>query len=143
MFDSNPLDQELKEHHEPVRLHCRYLPLPLGMRRRRRPSLGSVTVTSVDQTGVVGTELSLPVEARLLDTTGVPLAGKTITFVATDTGSLSQPSATSDADGYVKTRWTLGGFAGSQFVVFRANDDSGTPVNYAHVHGACNPRTAG
>ena len=40
------------------------------------PSLGSVTVTSVDQTGVVGTELSLPVEARLLDTTGVPLAAR-------------------------------------------------------------------
>lgn len=102
--------------------------------------IAAVTVSAGDgQTAVVGTELPDLIVARVLDHAGQPVAGKLIHFVITaGGGAVSSDSATSDTNGNVSTRWTLGTGAGAQAVEVQAPGADGTAVTYATFHAvAC------
>jgi hypothetical protein len=78
------------------------------------------------QDAVVGTELRLPLTARLLNAEGTAVAGQAVAFVVTGGGgSVFAPSSTSDSDGVVSDRWTLGTIAGAQAVELRWVDGQG------------------
>lgn len=61
------------------------------------------------QQATVGTALALPLEVRVVDRLGSPMAGRQVTFaVASGGGSLSSTGGASGANGIVSTTWTLG-----------------------------------
>jgi adhesin/invasin len=61
------------------------------------------------QVAAAGTLLATPVVMRVLDASGMPLQGKPISFAVTaGGGSVDPATATSDANGEAKARWTLG-----------------------------------
>jgi hypothetical protein len=71
----------------------------------------------------------------LLDEAGAPLVGSAVNFrVSSGNGTLFSGSATSDSQGLVRERWTLGTSAGLQSVEIRAVDASGNGVVYATFH---------
>lgn len=65
------------------------------------------------QTGVPGQPLPNPVAVRVLDATQRPVSGATVNFIARD-GSANPTQASTDAEGYARTTWTLGAAAGPQ-----------------------------
>ena len=75
---------------------------------------GSITpVTASGLTAVVGTSIAQPIEVRVLGTDQQPLAGASVTFTVTaGGGSVSDASATTNADGIASTKWTLGPLVG-------------------------------
>ena len=72
-----------------------------------------VLASGGDQTGVAGQPLANPVAVRVLDASLRPVSGATVNFIARD-GSVDPSQASTDADGYARTTWTLGANAGSQ-----------------------------
>ncbi|MBC8123675.1 MAG: DUF4082 domain-containing protein [Gemmatimonadaceae bacterium] len=77
---------------------------------------GTSTLSKVsgdNQNGTVGTALSEPLVVRLTDSSDNPQAGVTISFAITaGDGSISNTSATTDANGQTSTVLTLGATAG-------------------------------
>lgn len=75
-------------------------------------TLSAGTITPIDASGltaVVGTALAEPVKVQVLSTDQQPLAGAVVAFTVTaGGGSLSDASATTNADGIATTRWTMG-----------------------------------
>ncbi len=70
------------------------------------------------QSGVVGLPLGAPVEVRVLDRLGVPIAGQAVTFsVAQGGGAVTQSAVISGVDGIASTQWTLGSGAGSSHLL--------------------------
>ncbi|MFL5542311.1 MAG: Ig-like domain-containing protein, partial [Longimicrobiaceae bacterium] len=65
------------------------------------------------QTGAAGQPLPNPVVARVLDAGSKPVSGATVNFIAKD-GSADPTQASTDAEGYARTTWTLGSAAGPQ-----------------------------
>ncbi|HSU15878.1 Ig-like domain-containing protein [Longimicrobium sp.] len=72
-----------------------------------------VLASGGNQTGVAGQPLPNPVAVRVLDATSRPVSGATVNFIARD-GSADPTQASTDADGYARTTWTLGTAAGTQ-----------------------------
>jgi Bacterial Ig-like domain (group 1)/Bacterial pre-peptidase C-terminal domain len=73
------------------------------------------------QTGTVGTALADSLAVRATDRHGNPVAGVTVSFtVASGEASLSAASAVTSADGYARTRLTLGRQAGTVAVAAAA-----------------------
>lgn len=69
------------------------------------------------QTALVGAALPAPVVLRVTAVDALPVAGVTVNFsVTTGGGSLSAPSAVSDANGDVSVNWTLGALPGVQAI---------------------------
>lgn len=65
------------------------------------------------QTGAVGTPLAAPLRVLLQDRLGAPVPGVSVSFaVRSGDGSLSAPTAVSDANGIAAVAWTLGTGAG-------------------------------
>lgn len=61
------------------------------------------------QSATIGTALAMPLQARVHDRLGSPMAGQSVNFVVTSgSGSVGTPTSTSAADGIVSTTWTLG-----------------------------------
>ncbi|MDH5235040.1 MAG: Ig-like domain-containing protein [Gemmatimonadota bacterium] len=61
------------------------------------------------QSGVIGLPLAQPIQARVEDRLGSPMAGVPVQFVVTSgSGSVGTPTVTSDAAGLASTTWTLG-----------------------------------
>ena len=74
-------------------------------------------VSGDDQTGTVGQVLSEPLVVRVEDRGGSAVSGASLLFTAGDgSGSVTETTATSDADGRASTTWTLGTTAGPQEV---------------------------
>ena len=72
------------------------------------PGGSALLIQSGDgQSGRVGTELQVPLFARLVNGSGQPIAGVTVTW-APSAGTANPASSTTDADGVTLTRWTLG-----------------------------------
>jgi hypothetical protein len=70
--------------------------------------------------------------ARLLNKSGLAIAGQTVTFkVVTGGGSVFAGASTSDANGFARERWTLGTAAGLQKVEVRSVDANGQAVVWA------------
>jgi hypothetical protein len=81
------------------------------------------------QTGEVGQPLALPVEVRVDDRLGNPIAGTAVTFsVPSGSGSSGSASATTGTDGKAATTWTLGQAAGSGHVLIAGG--AGQAVNF-------------
>jgi uncharacterized protein YjdB len=72
-----------------------------------------VLASGGSQTGTAGQPLPNPVAVRVLDATSRPVSGATVNFIAKD-GSADPTQASTDAEGYARTTWTLGTVAGTQ-----------------------------
>lgn len=95
--------------------------------------IASVAVAGGDgQTAAAGSELPNPIVAKILDSEGQPVSGQLVNFVViSGGGTVSSGAVTSDSNGNVITRWTLGTVAGTQAVDVQLPDESGTAVTYA------------
>ncbi len=81
------------------------------------------------QTGSVNALLADSIVLRTLAIDSIPVAGVIVSFaVATGNGSLATLSDTSDANGAVSTRWTLGGALGAQTITATATGLTGSPL---------------
>ncbi len=61
------------------------------------------------QSATIGTALAMPLQARVHDRLGSPMAGQSVSFVVTSgSGSVGTPTSTTAADGIVSTTWILG-----------------------------------
>jgi adhesin/invasin len=83
------------------------------------------------QSAVVGTELSQPLVARVEDANGNPVVGQVVNFhVTKGNGSVFAGSASTNANGIVQERWTLGtSTADRQVIEARAVDsNTGAPL---------------
>jgi len=70
------------------------------------------------QSAVVQTALAQPLQVKLADRLGAPMAGIAVSFsVMSGGGTLSTSSATTGADGLASTRWTLGTVSGTSHAV--------------------------
>ena len=80
------------------------------------PVPATVTVQAGDgQRAPAGRRLATPVRAQIVSRGGRPLAGVAVGFGLTDTtGRVEQDVDTSDAEGLVRTSWTLGPHPGRQ-----------------------------
>ncbi|MBF5042253.1 hypothetical protein FGE12_07575 [Aggregicoccus sp. 17bor-14] len=79
------------------------------------------------QTGRIGEALAEPLVARLVDERDEPIAGQTISFVVTSGGGSAFAGAgTTNSDGYVRERWTLGMTTAEPQKVEARMVDSGT-----------------
>lgn len=101
-----------------------------------------VMVSGDGQIGAVGVPLADSLVVRLSDDNGNGVGGQPITWVvATGGGSVSPVTATTNPNGFAKTRWTLGGSAGSNLlnavssglpsVPFTATAQAGTAAKLA------------
>lgn len=88
--------------------------------------------TTNNQTGQVGTALTRPLAAQVTDQFGNGVAGITVNWtIASGAGTLSSPSAVTDADGRASVTWTLGATPGAQTVSATAPAVAGaTPVTF-------------
>ncbi len=92
------------------------------------PAPASIQIVSGDsQSGVVGTDLALPLVAKLLDATGRGVRDQAVTFAVIGGGGVVTPSLiTSDQEGVVRARWTLGtSTAVAGLVEARVGSDNG------------------
>ncbi|MEX2531195.1 MAG: invasin domain 3-containing protein [Gemmatimonadota bacterium] len=76
-----------------------------------------------NQTGTVGTALGQPLEARVTDSFGNPVAGVSVSWT-TSNGSASPTPSTTNAQGIAATSWTLGSTPGSQSLTASAAGQS-------------------
>lgn len=85
-----------------------------------------------NQSATVGTDLPNPLVAQLLNAWAEPIAGQVVNFrVTLGGGSVFAGAAASDADGFVRERWTLGTVSGPQRIEVRSVDPQGAGVAYA------------
>ena len=68
-----------------------------------------------NQAGVVNTTLPKPCIVEVVDASGIPVQGATVTWtVLTGGGSVSSSSVDSDVNGEAPVNWTLGSTVGEQ-----------------------------
>ncbi|BDU70453.1 hypothetical protein GETHOR_25540 [Geothrix oryzae] len=93
-------------------------------------TLASIAISSGDnQTAVVGTQLSAPLVAQVLNKQGQPIPGFVVNFVVTSGGGeIFAKTMISDANGLAGGIWTLGTIAGVQTMEARAITPSGTII---------------
>ncbi|WKW10924.1 Ig-like domain-containing protein [Pseudogemmatithrix spongiicola] len=85
-----------------------------------------------DQGARAGTTLPRPVQVRVTDQNGTPVANVIVNFEpGTGSGTVSPVSAQSNAQGIVQTNWTLGATPGAQTLTARSNFASPITVNAA------------
>lgn len=91
---------------------------------------GPVTSLSVvaggGQSATAGSALPSLVETHATDRFGNSVSGVTVTFSASDGGSFSPASATTDAGGRAASRWTLGATTGTQTATITSGGASAT-----------------
>lgn len=90
------------------------------------PVAGATIAGGDAQTGTVGLQLAKPLTVQVLSVGGTPDSGQAVTFrVISGGGTLSTPTATTDASGLASTQWTLGHVvADSQVVVASMGTDT-------------------
>ncbi len=78
-------------------------------------------LSGAGQQARVGQALPQPLTVRLLDASGRPIAGQTVSFVVVSGGGqVFAGHASSDVEGLASERWTLGTIAGTQGLEVRA-----------------------
>jgi hypothetical protein len=101
------------------------------------------TIAGQAQTGPVGVELPATLTARVLNSSGAPIAGQRVDFRVTAGGGRAFAGAVvSDAEGYARERWTLGTTAGPQAMEVRAVDGNGQSVVFARFTASALPGPA-
>lgn len=89
-------------------------------------------VSGNNQTGVAGAELPAPIVGRIVDSSGNALGARVLTFhVKSGGGTLFVGSATSDSNGLISDRWTLGPGTGAQQVEIRGGGGGAGGTVYA------------
>lgn len=92
------------------------------------------------QTGILNAPLSDSIVVRTLASDDVPVAGVIVTFaVATGGGALTALEDTSDANGNVSTKWTLGTALGAQSITATAAGLTGSPLTLTATAQAGEP----
>ena len=86
------------------------------------------------QTGTVGASLPVPIVVRVLDARGRAVPSVTVNFTPAS-GSVQQPSASTDGNGSVSVLWTLGTLAGSQTLTVSINGVTPIVVNATAAPG--------
>lgn len=99
---------------------------------------GVVQKTGGDaQTGEVGTALPVPLEVRVDDRLGVPIAGVSVGFTVTaGGGSVASASVTTSSEGKARTTWTLGTVAGAPQTVVASAQGKTASFSATAVAGA-------
>ncbi|MBM4193469.1 MAG: hypothetical protein FJ202_03695 [Gemmatimonadetes bacterium] len=114
-------------------------------------------VSGDQQTASIGSTLSLPVRAKVVDAGGQPVEGATVTWSVRAGGGSANPAAgISDANGNVSTNWTMGttlgaaklvGILANSFVldsaVFTATTTTGPVASLTRVSGDSQTTNAG
>jgi hypothetical protein len=80
------------------------------------------------QAGVVGTMLTLPLAVQVTNDSGVPVEGVTVSWSATNGGSVSASTSTTSPDGLARVLRTLGPTPGAYATQAEAAGLSGSPV---------------
>lgn len=89
-------------------------------------------VSGGDQIGLVGTALSEQLVVKVTDQSGAPMQGVAVAFAVTEGGgSVSPPSAASDASGLARSTWTLGPSEGAQSAQVSSTGLSGSPISFS------------
>ncbi len=82
------------------------------------------------QNGVVSQALAEPLVVRVLDPSGVPVAGVTVTWAAQGGGSVSPDTVPTDSDGLASTQRFLGPTVGDQTTTAAVDGVEGSPVTF-------------
>lgn len=93
-------------------------------------------VASASLAGPAGSTLPEAVEVRVLGSDDQTLAGATVSFSADHGGTVDPASATTDANGVARTRWTLGTAAGANILTATAGGVSTTIAATVTAAGA-------
>jgi len=90
-------------------------------------------VSGNTQTGPINTELPQPLVVRVTDASGHPVQGQIVNFrVTSGGGSMFAGAGSTNAQGIVQDRWTLGPDVGQQTAEARAVDNkTGAPIVFA------------
>src|SRR5438067_5894189 len=94
------------------------------------PVATTITVTSGDaQTIVAGAAASTPLSVKVVDASGAPMSGVTVTWtLASGSGTLSAATSTTDANGVATVTYTAGLTAGTATVTATAG--ALTPITF-------------
>lgn len=107
------------------------------------PAAGPPVLTVVGATqfaGAPGYALDDSVAVRVTTSTGAPMANASVAFeVSAGGGAVSPGSATTDADGVARARWTLGGQEGANSLRASLPTSSATPAVSFAASGAFGP----
>jgi hypothetical protein len=71
-------------------------------------SSGLASVSATRQTGRAGQAVGSPPAVKVVDPSGTPVAGVTVSFAVTGGGGVSPATGVSGSDGIVRTAWQLG-----------------------------------
>jgi len=94
---------------------------------------GIALVSGDDQSGAVGTTLSLPLVVVVADKFGNPIPGVTVEWSVTGGGSVSAATTVSGENGQASVTRTLGPTAGEQTTLATAAGLAGSPVTFSHT----------
>lgn len=87
-------------------------------------------LTGDEQTGLVSEALPDPLVVRVLDQTGRPIAGVSVTWMAQGGGSVSPETVPTDAAGLASAVRVLGETAGEQTTTAEVSGLEGSPVTF-------------
>lgn len=117
-------------------ISCGETTVSVPLAAARVEAVGSSTLS-----GTAGQLLTDPIDVRVLASDNEPLAGITVSFAVTSgAGSVSPASATTDANGVARTRWTLGRTAGAN--VLTASAGQGVSATFSATGRAGRAATA-
>jgi len=94
---------------------------------------GIAPVSGNEQSGPVGSELTLPLVVQVTDQFFNPIAGVTVNWSVTGGGSVSAASTVTGEDGKTQVTRTLGNAAGPQTTLASSQDLAGSPVTFTHT----------
>ena len=94
---------------------------------------GIALASGDDQSGPVGSDLSLPLVVQVTDRFANPIAGVAVTWSITGGGSVSATSTVTGADGTTQVTRTLGSQAGTQTTLATSEGLAGSPVTFTHT----------
>ena len=95
-------------------------PVRFGATALAGPAQALVAVAGDGQSGTVGTTLAQPLQVRVEDAHGNPVAGASVSFVVVEGGgTVGTPTAIAGGDGVAETSFTLGTAAGAHAVEAR------------------------
>lgn len=104
------------------------------------PASKMIVGTGAAQTGALNAPLADSIVVRTLAADDVPVEGVIVSFaVASGGGTLTTITDTSDVNGYVSTKWTLGASLGAQGITATASGLTGSPLSIAATAVAGTP----
>jgi hypothetical protein len=103
-------------------------PVDVGTLTIQLPPPSLTLVTGSGQEGTPGAALGAAVIVQVATVDGVGVPGMAVTFTASQGGTATPASATTDANGAAQTRWTLGPVGGTQTLTVTSPGIAGSPI---------------